>query len=302
MFKHALHSKGLKGFSVAGVILLSFLLVVPAMSQETQYEVQVIGQNVGVSKPIIKVILTQSEEPEELKEPDVAKAAERMPQALPAKALPSETQPSPVSPPEQLQTTENKKNLFFVVGRGYADLKGEDGGYWSSGFPFLGTGFYRFTPNVLIGGRFSYEWYSLDKESVRDEFKGSIDLPISGSISGYGRYIEVGPVLRVISSGDGINFFGEVGMGLCFVGSEVKMDLPVHQSSPIDFDVFRKETRRSLSLGGGVLIGDKNKYDVRFEIRPMYHILFAKGTYSRQGYVCHTLQRFSINVGVIFGG
>lgn len=48
MFKKALRSKGLKGLFIVGVILSSFLLVAPATSQESQYEVRVIGQLVNV--------------------------------------------------------------------------------------------------------------------------------------------------------------------------------------------------------------------------------------------------------------
>ena len=179
--------------------------------------------------------------------------------------------------------------MSYSVGAGFSKPLGEGSEYWKVGFTIGGNGFYHLTPNILIGARVAYSRWSPDAEELTKDYTGyGIDFDISGEAT----VVEIVPTVSILASSSkdqGLNFFGQVGMGYYLLNLDATVR-GTYMGFTVEDSVKAEENKFGLSIGGGVLIGKAGS--MRIEILPQYHIIFTEE---------ESTKYFSICVGVLFG-
>lgn len=176
------------------------------------------------------------------------------------------------------------REIDISINGGLADLTGYGSGFWNFGFAGGLNGFFRATPKVLCGIRFSYSRWTPDEDELTGDFGyAGIDMSVSGSQS----VVEIGPALRLLApvgEGSPITVFGQVGAGLYLVRGNITIEA-AYAGRTETFEYYdRSENTVGASFGAGVTIG-------WFQILTLYTIVATEEESTRY---------YSINAGAAF--
>lgn len=181
-----------------------------------------------------------------------------------------------------------EKKATLSLGGGFSQFTGDGSDIWETGYTTGGTLFFKVTPNILVGGRFAYNRWSLDEEAlIRDIGIPWANFTVSGSASA----IELIPSVRILAparKGSKIKFFGQVGAGLYRLNLETNISTTAFILLD-NIEIHLEETRFGVDIGGGVIFGGQNS--IRFEILPQYHIIWTKDNPTKY---------FSLSLGAVF--
>ena len=179
-------------------------------------------------------------------------------------------------------------DMRFSIDVGYSKYVGDDSKYWNAGFAISGNAFLAVTQNILIGGHLScHRWTP----------EGNPDLVGANWIPhGSALLFDVHPSVRLTTSIERsrlINAFIQVGAGASIIDNNATLHIvPVVPGDPTGWyaDLMTSQVRPGLSMGAGIT--SMNRGNVRFEIIPMYNVVFTSDKYTRY---------ISVNAGVSVG-
>jgi hypothetical protein len=135
------------------------------------------------------------------------------------------------------------------------------------GFCLGFNGFYTLRPSLLVGARIAYNRWGADEEQWEGIWAANVD--------GHWSSFEIVPQVRYLINNDemrDINFFGQGGLGIYRIASDLKIDYK-NESIP-SIDVEDSDFKLGIVLGGGITFGRGGR---TYEVRPMYHIVFTEG-------------------------
>jgi len=181
--------------------------------------------------------------------------------------------------------TSYAQQMSYSVNAGISKAVGDGSEDWNLGFCISGNGFYPVTPNILIGGRIAYNRWTPNIDRI-EENEPSITWDASGSAT----IIEIVPSLRLTaptSETQTVNFFGQLGTGFFLLNMDAKIT-GTDNGNTYDLSADRSESKFGISLGGGLIIGKTGSK--RFEILPLYHIIFTKD---------ESTKYYSLNIGIL---
>ena len=129
------------------------------------------------------------------------------------------------------------------------------------------NGFYHYNDFLLIGARVAYNRWGANEEQWEE-------AGFAADVDGHMSSFEVVPQVRYLIMPDGtrsLNFFGQAGLGIYRIATDVNVDF---KSGPIT-SISAEEANFELGLcfGGGITL---EKGGLKYEIRPMYHIVFTE--------------------------
>lgn len=169
---------------------------------------------------------------------------------------------------------------------GISKLTGDESKYWDLGFCVEGNTFYQLAPGISLGMFIAFNKWTPD-ETELIESMSLTNLGIDWDISGAATIIESGPLIRLGTTGaesQDVNLFGQIGLSFSQTNSEVTVK-GSYIGSTVEVSTHGSENRFALSIGGGVVINR------RFEILPLYYIVFTEGEKTKY---------FSLNIGVLW--
>jgi hypothetical protein len=175
------------------------------------------------------------------------------------------------------------RQITVSINGGPAVLTGDGSKFWNPGFDVGLNGFYRVTPHVLCGVRFSYSRWTPDEDELTGNFGYSgIYMNVSGSQA----VVEIVPALRLLAplgEESPFNFFVQAGVGLYLTSEKTTIEA-AYAGQTETFEDERSENKVGMSFGAGINIG-------YFEILPLYTIVATDEESTRY---------YSINAGAVF--
>lgn len=172
--------------------------------------------------------------------------------------------------------------ITWIADGGLSLPTGDAGDAANLGFCIGFNGFYHYNEFLLIGMRVAYNRWGANEEQWES---GGYAADVDGHWSSF----EVVPQVRYLIMPDEtrpVNFFGQAGLGIYRIATDVKIDF---KSGPISsISVEKDNFELGLCLGGGITM-EKGKFT--YEIKPMYHIVFTEGD---------SFTYFAVTGGILF--
>lgn len=177
----------------------------------------------------------------------------------------------------------------FGIGGGISKPTGDGSEYWKMGFNVNAEYLHQVGDVVFVGGRLAYNRWSADGDKVLEDAFGITGYDGGGSVEGTASIIELMPTARFVAPGDGVQFFGQVGLGLYMLKAEMEYDISVSGYGSQSGSSTMDENDFGLEIGGGLIFGNG---DTKFSLYPMYHHIATEEEATKY---------FTVNFGVIFG-
>lgn len=171
----------------------------------------------------------------------------------------------------------------FSLGGGISSLVGEGSQYWNTGFSVAMNGFRYITRNILLGGHFTYHRWTPDENEL---LKLVPDVGIDFDISGQATIIELVLSARLLAlqpETQSVNLFAQVGFGYYFINLDAKVKASYLGVTYQD-SIEESENKPGVTLGGGIILGRAGGF--RFEILPMYKIIFTEDGNTKYFSIC----------------
>lgn len=190
------------------------------------------------------------------------------------------------------QSTETSYILNFGISHptGFDESK-----YWNTGIGFGFNGFKQIADNVLIGGRFAFNFSSLNKSNVINDFRHMMEnygfYNLQYDASGSSQIIELVPSVRLLfnpEDRDKTMFFGQMGFGYYLANAEIKLQV---SDGVVTFQekVGPTDNEIGINFGGGFQFGQSNS--MQFEILGLYHMIFMDN---------ETVKFLTVSAGIVF--
>lgn len=172
---------------------------------------------------------------------------------------------------------------YFGIDGGFSKALGEGSKDWVIGFHVGLNGFvplFLQNPHILVGGYYSYNRFTPDEVKLARNYE-YVDFDISGGIS----IFEFVPSIRILinpSEEKNSIFFMQTGIGHFHYVKNVKIK-GTYTGKDFWGNEYRYYTTENIkdssddigiSFGGGFTIRKEGK--LRFEILPLYHIIFTE--------------------------
>lgn len=173
----------------------------------------------------------------------------------------------------------------FEVGGGISKAVGDGSEYWNLGFNVNGSYFMPLSPNIRIGGRFAYNYWSPNEDELKSDF-GMSDMSLS--IDGSGTIIELTPSIRFVSppKGGGTGFFAQAGVGYFIWKGTAEVSASMMGYSYTE-EIEDSDEVFGVNFGGGIILG--GSFGRGITIYPLYNILFTED---------ESTKYFTVNVGI----
>ena len=180
------------------------------------------------------------------------------------------------------QTFSYSQKVTYTAGLGFAKLTGHGGEPWNLGFTLAGQGFYHLTSNILVGARVAYNRFAPDVGYLTRINVTGLEYVVSGSAS----IFELLPNVRFMfptSGAQSLSFFTQAGFGLYLTSFSASVEASIDGLS-VKETCEHSESQFGLNLGAGIIIAQIKGW--RFEILPLYHIIFTEGSKTNYFFVC----------------